>query len=197
MPSQTEICNASLIALGETTIIALVGADVCPTCGRGNNTNITILNAMWDIALGAALRCHPWKFANARAALASALPAPIWGYEHKFTLPVDCVKVISLDESDGAIEYRQVGNFIETDQDAISILYTSRITDCSLFDDLFTQALVYALAANIAPAVKGAGAAAEMWSLFGQILQQARTMDSQAGQSHYSFSSDTFTSVRT
>lgn len=185
--SKVDLWNIAITRLGHE-----------PISEEGENTKAGRLCRLhYPLVLDAVLRSHPWNFAVRRAALASVTTSPSFEYDFAFALPTDpyCLKVIRTDwEADGfnsdTVPYR-----IETinhdgtpvrsllcNEDTCSIEYVARVTDVSLFDALFADALAARLAAEIAIALTDNKTAADlMMSVYQEKLAEARVVDSQEG----------------
>ena len=70
-----------------------------------------------------------------------------------------------------------------TDEEQATLVYTERVTNPSEYDQLFVSALAYALAAEMAVAIKGnAQLQAQMANFYRQNVDQARAVDSAEGR---------------
>lgn len=103
------------------------------------------------------LRKYRWKFAKIGIQLSPdaaeypvALPDGLsaGGGQTSYTLPGDCISVHQVNDVDS--EWKIVGRKIVCNYPSIVLWYTGDITDCSLFDPLFTYALACGLASKIA-----------------------------------------------
>lgn len=174
----------------------------------------------------AVLRAHPWNFAVRRAALAALSVTPAFEFDNAFALPTDpyCLKVLRTDyEASGyastavygypgihgtyttAAEYR-----IETidvsgtpvravlcNEATLSIEYIARITDVSLYDPLFVDALAARLAAELAiPLTDNQTATKTLMDLYAGKMAEARTMDAQEGSPREIVSTDAWIIAR-
>ena len=137
MSSIVDICNRALDKLGEAPITSLAD-DTKPA---------RACNRAFEPLRDAVLRDHPWNFAMARAALAASTTAPAWGYAAQYTLPVDCLRVVTVDTT---WPWTVEGGAILTDAGApLYIRYVRRQTDASQFDPLFAEALAARLAVEL------------------------------------------------
>lgn len=139
MASEVDICNRALQKLGAKRITSL----------SDDSTNARACNASYEIVRDAELRSHPWTFATARASLAADSTEPDWGRENSFTLPSDYINILPPYPEDNmeSLDWEVEGGKIYTDDSApLYIRYTSRVSDTSLFDSLFIEALAASLA---------------------------------------------------
>lgn len=150
MTSEVSICNGALIKLGADTILALTD----------NNNRARTMNARYESVRDAELRRRRWRFSISRASLAALSAAPVSGnYAKQFQLPSDCLRILNVgDVQPGAdlSDYRNMhdsayysleGRKILTNMAApLTLRYVAKITDASLFDPAFAEALSARLA---------------------------------------------------
>jgi hypothetical protein len=170
-PSETSIANGALVLLGERRINSL---------DDPNSKTAKILKDRFDEVRDELLRQHPWNFATKRVALPANVTAPIWGFDHAYSLPEDCLRVLEL-SNPGLSPYRIEGRTIVTDIDApINLEYTSRVTDATQMDVMFRQVLSAALAADVAEAITGTTTKVDQLEGIKRArLRSARTPDGQ------------------
>jgi len=171
-PSETSIANAALVLLGERTINSL----------EESSKTARLLKERFDEVRDEELRRHPWNFATKRASLAADATAPLWGFDNAFTMPVDCLRVLELDNP-ARYPYRIEGRKIITDIGApLNVEYTSQVTDPMQMDVMFRQSFAAALAADVAEAVTGSTTkVAAMIDIRDKKWKASRTPD---GQEH-------------
>lgn len=173
MASETDICNRALYMLGHTLVASL----------SENSEAARLCNMAYAPVRDALLRGYPWNFAMARAACAATVATPVWGYDHQYQLPSDCLAVRKVKEHEEDDEdWKVEGRLILTDADTCNILYTQRITDVNSMDPLFREALSAKIAAEIAyPLTNSRDMQTQMDSLYRAKLREARGQDSQEG----------------
>ena len=171
MTSIVEIGNIALVNLGEDTITSL-SDDVKAA---------RLINRRYAPIRDAVLRAHPWNCAMARAGLASADPAPVWGPAACYQLPTDCLRVLRVQDRQAA--WKVEGRKIVTNAGApLNILYTRQVTDPNAFDPLLIEAIAARLAADLAhPITQSTTLIQVMWDLYRQKLIEARGVDGQEG----------------
>lgn len=143
-PSEVAICNSALLAIGEDTITSVQFDASASVAAR-------VCNQFYRETRDAMLRAYPWNFANEKAALARLADTPVFAYRYAFQLPADpayCLRVLRPEHKD--TEYIIKGRVLETDDSAINIEYTKRVTDPNQFDALFYEAFTLRLAMKIA-----------------------------------------------
>lgn len=163
-----EIVNLALGLIGISSIAAL------------DDNQIRVISRLYTPTLKETIADHEWNFAMSRAELVEALPVPDFGYEHKFTLPADCLRVTELYDSDS--EWKIEGSYLMTDDDEVKILYIANITDTTKFSPLFSTALMYHLASKFAvPMTKDKGLQQQNYQLYRSTVDNARSVDSREG----------------
>ena len=171
MASVVDICNGALNQLGATTILTLTE----------DSKNARLCNARYTQIRDSVFRSHPWNCLQKRLQLAADSDAPAWGFTKQYTLPADCLRVLTILDYDA--DYKIEGRKILTDNSTMKILYISRIEDPNEYDELLRETLSAAIAADIAYAVTSSNpTATNMYNLFQSKLKEARFVDSTEGQ---------------
>lgn len=170
MASAVQICNRALIKLGADTIISMT-EDSKPA---------RLCNILYTPLREELLRLHPWNFAIARADLAQSTSDPLFGFDFSYPLPVDCLRVLKLDDT--TIKYKIEGRSILTDSDEVLLIYIKNETDTTKFDSLFTSALVLKLAIELSYNITGASnVAAGILDEYKNFMREAKLRDGQEG----------------
>jgi len=171
MASVVDICNGALNQLGATTILTLTE----------DSKNARLCNARYTQVRDSVFRSHPWNCLQKRLQLAADTDAPAWGFTKQYTLPADCLRVLTILDYDA--DYKIEGRKILTDNSTMKILYISRVEDPNEYDELLRETLSASLAADIAYAVTSSNpTATNMFNLFQSKLKEARFVDSTEGQ---------------
>ena len=171
MASVVDICNGALNQLGASTILTLTE----------DSKNARLCNARFTQVRDSIFRSHPWNCLQKRVELAADSDTPAWGFTSQFTIPADCLRVLTILDFDS--DYKIEGRKILTDNSSMKILYVSRVTDPNEYDELLRETLSAALAADIAYAVTSSNPVAKnMYDLFQEKLKDARFVDSTEGQ---------------
>lgn len=134
MSSVVDICNRALQKLGAERIISLTQDSV----------SARACNLAYEQVRDAELRAHVWNFAVKRAELAADATAPVYGYNYAYTLPSDCIRLLKNDYQEAfySDKWKIEGRKIITDESApLPIRYVYRVTDTTIFDTLFIEAL--------------------------------------------------------
>lgn len=171
--SRTEIANRALDAIGAEAI--------------GSINDLTkpaqLCNRLFSPLRDSLLRQHPWNFATARATLPALAVAPAWGFANAYQLPADYMRIVRLNVSDPTTPYKVEGGIIVTDYGApLQILYIQSFDDVGRFDPLFTDALVLALARDLAkPLANDTQLRGQLAADFQGALRTARSADAAEG----------------
>lgn len=171
MASVVDICNGALNQLGASTIISLTE----------DSKNARLCNARYSQVRDSLFRSHLWNCLIKRAELARDTATPSWGFSYQFTLPADCLRVITILNYD--YDYKIEGRKILANHDSIKVQYVARIEDPNQYDELLRETLSAALAADIAYAITSSNPmASNMYNLFQDKLREARFVDATEGQ---------------
>ena len=174
LASETDIYNLALDLLDEEPILS---------AGVDNRKAVRFMRRHYALTRDALLELHPWKFAIARAALASGAD-PLFGWGYSYALPNDCLRLIPLttggDENGRPIPFRLEGDGILCDQEGpLYIRYIKRVTVTTKFSNLFVQALTTALAAKAAANITGKKSYRDtLLSEYRDAIVQAQIVDS-------------------
>ena len=169
--SNVSICNLALQKLGATRIVALDEA----------SKNARECNACFEHLRDAELRTNKWKFTLSRTTLAPSAVTPDFYYTYGFPLPADCLRPLfparlgldwKVENHDG------VPSLMTNDGDSIELRYIKKITDPTLFDPLFVEALACRIALHLCEALTQSNSkkdAAERAYLYS--IREARRMN--------------------
>ncbi|WP_461210079.1 hypothetical protein [Desulfocurvus sp. DL9XJH121] len=155
-----RILSRALMELGEDRI----------TSADQDTERARVVAEVYEDERDALLQEHPWHFAIARAGLARLSAAPAFGFGAAFSLPSDCLQVLSTEpEAVYAVE----GGALLTDLGEIAIRYVRRVTDPGLMPPTFRTALATRIAARVCKKITGSSAEKER--LEDQYLDRLRT----------------------
>ena len=141
MASSTEICNQALILLGQEPIITL----------DDSTKQSRLCKRLYQPVLEALLRAYPWTFAIKRRILARDLEMPEFGYIYQYTLPSECLRIVSVNIPDD--EYVIEKNKILTDHYDVRLRYVGMTDSANDFDAQFVQVLAHRLAKTMCQAL--------------------------------------------
>ena len=172
MASVVDICNGALNQLGASTILTLTE----------DSKNARLCNARYTQVRDSLFRSHLWNCLTKRVELAKDTEVPSWGFSYQFTLPADCLRVVTILNYD--YDYKVEGRKILANHGTLKIQYISRVEDPNQYDELLRETISAALSADIAYAVTSSNpVASNMYKLFQDKLREARFVDATEGQS--------------
>lgn len=135
-----SICSNALLDLGAQTINALDEA----------SERARLCSNLYETVRDDMLRAHPWNCAIKRVQLAPDAGAPEFGYSHRFTLPGDWLRTLSVENvTDYAIE----GRCILCNAAALNLRYVFRNANESTWDAALVRVMTLAMAARMAYAI--------------------------------------------
>jgi len=171
MASVVEICNNALNQLGASTILSLTE----------DSKNARLCNARYESIRNAVFRSHSWNCLMARQELAADTTTPAWGWANQFTLPSDCLRVITISDYD--YDYKVEGRKIMANVSPIKLQYIKLVTDPNEYDTLLAETISAALAADICFAVTAnATLVSTMKEIYQEKLAEAKHVDATEGQ---------------
>ncbi len=162
--NQIEICNLALGAIGAPPILNFDADGEMPRRSR----------ELFAVCRDRLLRSHVWNFAVTAAPLQMLASAPpSTDFHIAARLPGDSLRVFRLESRD---PYLLRGDVILLRSLPQTLLYCRRIEDASHFDSAFADALVYAIAAELAlPATRDANLANYLRQEFQMRISAAKS----------------------
>ena len=161
--------------------LVLIGAEPI-TSFTAQTTESTVANAIYEDMVRTTLCSSRWRFATNQAELNLLTAVPTGRYDRAHQLPADLLMLHAVTVNDAVIEYNVYGDKVFSDSassDSLIADYTFRALEQD-FPSYFTVALQFSLAAafalgiardeQLSSVLEGKGA---------QLLQQAKTLDSQ------------------
>ena len=161
--------------------LVLIGAEPI-TSFTAQSTEATVANAIYEDMVRTTLCSSRWRFATNQAELNLLTATPTGRYDRAHQLPADLLMLHAVTVSDAVIKYNVYGDKVFSDSassDTLVADYTFRALEQD-FPSYFTVALQFSLAAafalgiardeQLSSVLEGKGA---------QLLQQAKTLDSQ------------------
>ena len=141
MASVVDICNSGLNLLGASTITQLTD----------DSKNARLCNQRYEPIRNRIFRSHAWNCLTKRVQLAADSAAPVVEYSNQYTLPSDCLRVLTINAYNS--DYKVEGRKILCNELAIKISYVSQETDPNEMDVLLRETIAAGLAADIAYAI--------------------------------------------
>ena len=183
----TAIINMALDLLKEEPILS----------ATDDRTAVRWMNRNYQPIRDSLMRLHPWNWAMVRVALAALSTPPAFGWAYQYQLPADCIRVLPLTGSASvygspstggtlngpSVKFAIEGRYLLTNAPPpIQLSYIQSITDETLMDAAFVQALATTLAARAANFITGKGEyAKELKQEAGQLVMQAQMVDALEG----------------
>ena len=133
MASVVDICNGALNQLGASTILTLTE----------DSKNARLRNARYTQVRDSLFRSHLWNCLTKRVELAKDTEVPSWGFSYQFTLPADCLRVVTILNYD--YDYKVEGRKILANHGTLKIQYIARIEDPNEYDELLRETISAAL----------------------------------------------------
>lgn len=173
MESETAIANAALL---------LVGAEELTDLDAATSTTGIIAQRWYPHTRDALLRRYTWNFALEEQSLSQDSTAASTQFANSYTLPTNpyCLRALIMFDSDSEWKVRK--RKLLTDDGSVTLHYISRVTNTVDFDDLYTDAFIYKLAANMAyPIKRDKVLVRELKDEFKDRISEAITADSMEG----------------
>lgn len=177
MASEVEICNLALSRIGAGATIS----DLSEESQEAFHCNLVYASAR-----DAVLRDFPWSFAKKYKKLSVATTS-LGKWSYAYTYPNDALSVRSILQADDAadpikfeiaLKDDNVSKVILTNQENAELVYTAKVTDATLFDALFIQALSWRIASEVAmPLTRDANAMQSAYQMYQSIVADAQLAD--------------------
>lgn len=171
-----SIINSALAKIG----VDFIGA-------RADQSKAAIwANEQYDKKRKYLLRAHPWNFALDRSSLAALVTTPVFEFDLEYQIPINSLRILKIDDENVQAlrgKFKIEGRKILTNLAApLNIQFISNITDTTLFDANFDEALACLLAAELAyPLVQSASLTTAMYKMYELSLRETRSYDAQEG----------------
>ena len=173
MASVVDMCNSALNLLGASTISALTD----------DSKNARLCNQRYEPVRNRVFRSHAWNCLHKRVQLAQNSTAPVVEYDHAYTLPSDCLRVLKIhngttDSIATALDYKLEGRNIVTDIDTVFLIYIALDTDPNNYDTYLRESISHQLSADLAYAItNNATLANQYMARADERLREARFID--------------------
>ena len=161
--------------------LVLIGAEPI-TSFTAQSTEATVANAIYEDMVRTTLCSSRWRFATNQAELNLLTATPTGRYDRAHQLPADLLMLHAVTVNDAVIEYNVYGDKVFSDSassDSLIADYTFRALEQD-FPSYFTVALQFSLAASFALGIaRDEQLSSVLEGKGAQLLQQAKTLDSQ------------------
>lgn len=169
--SQTQICNQALARIGAQSIMD-IGDDSkgARACFNAYEATVREVASLGD-----------WRCLKKRVAFSKLATAPAFEWAYQYQLPVDFISLVELNGVDyhgqPSDDWEVEGQVLLTDADEAKVTYIAYVEDSTVWDALFTDAVVVLLASKIAvPMRQDEGMAQALKEeFFRSALPKART----------------------
>jgi len=180
-----SICNNALVQLGNEPLLNLTDT---------TKKAVRLCVQFYDQTVEEVLRAYNWNCATVRDTLTVDETPPEWGYNYRYALPADCLRVIGF--SSESVNWKIENGYILADTDSGEISYIKLITAADM-DALLRSAVSARLAAYLAfPLTNSATVAKAMFDLYKEKLADAHTMDAFENGTGEHLASDTWINAR-
>lgn len=168
MSTDVKICSDALVELGLAPINSFTDL---------NDRTLAAWNLFPQVR-DFVLRSHTWNCAIKRAVLSPDTGAPAFGWSRAFTLPSDCVRVLSVSQRRERIAYEIESGKVLCDEGVVYLRYVFRNTAPATYDPALFRALTLAMAAVLAvPACEDLGKKQEKERELMAVMRTARAVD--------------------
>lgn len=170
LDNEVAICNAALLRTGVSKRIESLSDDT---------VEAEACSSEYDGVRDAVLRDHPWRFAKKYATISADADTPAWYWTVQYTLPNDCLLLLGLESEDYAYEVVANRKLMTNVAAPLNIRYTSRVSDVTLMDPMFKQALVLKLASVLCLTLTSdRERVIQLEQLYAKAVEDARFADS-------------------
>lgn len=179
MSERTDIVNIALGILGVDPITDI----------QDDSTPAELALINYDIARDATLEAHHWTFAIKRWEIAQDATAPEWGYQYRYGVPSDCLRVINVGPNISATqEYEQddwelESGFILSNQSTCYMRGIRRVTDEGIYSNLYAHAFAAKMAVLMALPLTHSRKIMELAAaLYDTMISEAASRDGMQGR---------------
>ncbi len=168
--SKVSICSNALLRLGAQTISSF----------DEDNDRARLASNLWDSAMDAVQRSHPWNCCIARVAMAPDATAPAFDWDYQYTLPSDWLKTMSVGYLGAEESYRIEGRKLLCNANPAYLRYIARNDNPATWDAMLITAMELYMAAQMAyPVTQSSSLADSMYQKSAAHMKRARSVDGQ------------------
>ncbi len=169
MASDVSICSAALARLGDSPIASLAE----------NSARAILCNAIYPDAREDVLRSHPWNCLVKRVILAPVSTAPAFGWNKRYALPEDCLRIIGVGDENAPEDYRVEGREILHNGTTLRLVYVAD-KPAAEWDPGLVAVMTARMCAELAyPITKSATLAQSMRDTYERLARRERSVDGQ------------------
>ena len=141
MSTAVQVCSNALLTLGQRPINSF----------QDLSDSVLAAANLYPMVRDAVLRAHPWNCATKRVVLSPETAAPAFGWDRRFLLPGDCLRVLSVGrEQPEEFPYVIEAGELLCDETAVYLRYIFRNENPATWDSVLTRAMVAAMAEVLA-----------------------------------------------
>lgn len=165
-----SICSNALLMLGDNPISSF----------DEDGDRVRLASNLWPMVRDYVLRRHPWNCATRRVVLNPDEDAPAFDFSRQFTLPGDCLRVLSTGLERTRCPYRIEDGKVLSDASAIQLRYIYRNENPATYDALLVWGLTQSMRAVLAYGTTASTSLEQQVEMsMRDVLRQARTVDGQ------------------
>lgn len=148
MASKLDIINRALVKVGQARISSI----------DENSKGATTIRTVYDQVRDTLMQSYVWNFAKVRVQLAADPAAPLFGFQRRYRLPPETLRVLGLaDDTEPTRNYsssrnafKHEGEFVYTDVGApLNLFITQRIEEAGMYPPDFANVLALDIALDI------------------------------------------------
>lgn len=124
--------------------LGYIGVEEITSVSEGSTASKT-MNTFYETTRDALLADYDWNFARTRTTLTALGTIPAFEFNHQFTKPTDCMRIVRL-KNDPA--FAEEGALILCNDSTIYLKYISNSLAVTTYPMVFIEALAYSLAAK-------------------------------------------------
>lgn len=171
--SKIDICNTALLYLGQQAISSV----------NDTSERAIVIAQTYDITRRQLLVGHPWNFATKRSELNQLSTGPVFGYEYKYAIPNDCLRIVRINKSEYHTYVIQEG-YVLSDSEECKIVYIFDQINSGKFSAQFDEALTLAMAMKASYKFNQSTSQIQMFqAMYQEAVSLARSFDGQEGTS--------------
>ena len=168
MTTPVSICSSALLMLGDNPINSFSD----PT------DRARMAAATWDQARDFVLRSHPWNCAVKRVTLAPTTTAPAFEWSYAFTLPGDCLRVLSVGLDGERPPYKVEGREILMMTNVCQLRYVWRNDNPATWDSMLVWGMTNVMRSIFAYGLTQSGSLEQLvQQVLQPLIRQAQAVD--------------------
>ena len=172
MSSKVQICSNAGLLIGQEPINDLLEV----------SDKATLAFNLYDYVRDSVIRANNWACCIKRVTLSPDVDAPAFGFAYQFSLPADCLRVLSISYDEAPYEHRVEGLKLLCNTNQVALRYLFRNVDELSYDAGLIEVMTLAMAVRICPGTSAnEGLRDRLQQDYRNALIQHRAADSQQG----------------